>query len=89
MGRRSDSPSPAPLKDAPLLILDEATVHLDVATEASVHEALVAAPAGCTVVVIADRLRLAALADQVIVLEGGRVVEAGDRTNCSAAAFAG
>jgi ATP-binding cassette, subfamily C, bacterial CydD len=65
------------LKDAPLLILDEATVHLDAAIEALVHEALERLRHGRTVVIIAHRLRLATLADQVIVLDGGRAVDVG------------
>ncbi len=65
------------LKDAPLLILDEATAHLDAENAALIRDAVVRLSAGRTVVIIAHRLELAAMADQVIVLEQGCVVESG------------
>jgi len=65
------------LKDAPLLLLDEATAHLDAENARLIRDAIARLSAGRTVVSIAHRLELAASADQVIVLEEGRVVEMG------------
>jgi ATP-binding cassette subfamily C protein CydD len=65
------------LKDAPILILDEASASLDAAGEAAVIEALARLMSGRTVFVIAHRLELAAAADEVAVMEAGTVVEAG------------
>jgi len=65
------------LKDAPLLILDEATANLDPASERKVLEALERLMRGRTVLYIAHRLNTVRLADRILVLEGGRVVEAG------------
>ena len=65
------------LKDAPLLILDEATSNLDAASEDALQEALPRLMHGRTVLIIAHRLRLAFAADQVAVLDRGRVIETG------------
>lgn len=65
------------LKDAPLLLLDEATAHLDAENARLIRDAIARLTTGRTVVSIAHRLELAASADQVIVLEQGRVVEMG------------
>lgn len=65
------------LKDAPLLILDEATAHLDAENARLIRDAIAHLTAGRTVVSIAHRLELAASADQVIVLNQGRVVATG------------
>jgi ABC-type multidrug transport system fused ATPase/permease subunit len=65
------------IADPQLLILDEATSHLDVVTEAKVQRALRRLRRGRTTVLIAHRLSSAADADQVAVVEDGRVVEAG------------
>jgi thiol reductant ABC exporter CydD subunit len=65
------------LRDAPILILDEATSHLDEATQDAVLEHLALARRDRTVVLIAHRLEVARLADVVAVMEGGRVVEIG------------
>jgi ATP-binding cassette subfamily C protein CydD len=65
------------LRDAPLLVLDEATSHQDEASEQAIHEAIERLSTGRTVLVIAHRLRLAERAHQVVVLEAGRVVESG------------
>ncbi len=65
------------LKDAPLLILDEATVHLDADNEALVQDALRRLMHGRTVLLIAHRLTMAYEADQIVVFEEGRAVEAG------------
>jgi ATP-binding cassette, subfamily C, bacterial CydD len=65
------------LKDAPFLILDEATSHLDAASEALLQDALDRLLRGRTVLIIAHRLQLAYTADQVVVLQQGRAVETG------------
>ena len=65
------------LADPALLILDEATSNLDVVTEARVQQALRRLRQGRTTVVIAHRLSTATEADQVAVIENGRVVEDG------------
>jgi ABC-type multidrug transport system fused ATPase/permease subunit len=65
------------LRGAPLLVLDEATSYQDETSEAAIAEALARLSMGRTVLVIAHRLRLAERADEVVVLEAGRVVESG------------
>jgi ABC-type multidrug transport system fused ATPase/permease subunit len=60
-----------------VVILDEATAHLDSTSEAAVQAALGEALSGRTSVVIAHRLSTIRSADQILVLEGGRVVERG------------
>jgi ATP-binding cassette, subfamily B, bacterial len=65
------------IADPALLILDEATSNLDVVTEARVQRALRRLRQGRTTIVIAHRLTTVAEADQVAVIEDGRVVEAG------------
>jgi ATP-binding cassette subfamily C protein CydD len=66
------------LKDAPFLILDEATSHLDSASEAAIQDALTGLMRGRTVLIIAHRLKLVYSADRVAVLDRGRVIEVGD-----------
>ena len=65
------------LKDAPVLILDEATSHLDVVNERAVHDALERLARDRTTFIIAHRLSTVSRADQIVVLDEGRVVEAG------------
>jgi ATP-binding cassette subfamily B protein len=65
------------LKDAPVLILDEATSSLDSITEQAIQEALDAAMRGKTVLVVAHRLSTIAHLDRVLVFEGKRIVEDG------------
>ena len=63
-----------------VVILDEATAHLDSTSEAAVQAALTEALAGRTAVVIAHRLSTVRAADLILVIEGGRVVERGTHT---------
>ncbi len=65
------------LKDAPIILLDEATASLDVENETLIQSALSRLIADKTVLVIAHRMRTVAGADQVIVLSGGNVAESG------------
>lgn len=65
------------LKDPPILILDEATSALDSRTEADILATLQAIERGRTTLVIAHRLSTIAHADQIVVLDGGHVVERG------------
>jgi ATP-binding cassette subfamily C protein CydCD len=66
------------LKDAPILILDEATSHLDAVSEAAVRRALEDLMHRRTTVVIAHRLSTVRNADVIVVLDRGRVVQTGD-----------
>ena len=65
------------LKDAPILILDEATSQLDTESEALVQKALGNLMRGRTTLVIAHRLSTVMGADRIVVMEGGRIVEQG------------
>ena len=60
-----------------VVVLDEATAHLDSTSEAAVQEALVEALEGRTAVVIAHRLSTIRAADLILVVEDGRIVERG------------
>ena len=65
------------LKDAPVVLLDEATASLDVENESAVQTALSRLLRGKTVLVIAHRMRTVAGADHIVVLEDGHVVQQG------------
>jgi len=65
------------LKDAPVLILDEATSHLDAVNEQAIHAALERLQASRTTLVIAHRLSTVRDADHIVVLDRGEVVEVG------------
>ena len=65
------------LKDAPFLILDEATSHLDALSENTVHKALDLLKTNRTTIIIAHRLSTTSNADQIIVLNKGSMVETG------------
>ena len=65
------------LKDAPIILLDEATASLDAENETKVQAALSALIGGKTVMVIAHRMRTVVQADKIIVLDRGSVVEEG------------
>ena len=67
----------AMLKNPPLLLLDEATSALDAESERMVQAALDAAMRGRTTIVIAHRLATVLRADRIVVMEGGRIVDAG------------
>ena len=65
------------LRDPPILVLDEATSAVDNETEAAIQRSLAAATRGRTSLVIAHRLSTVRHADQIVVLDQGRVVEQG------------
>lgn len=65
------------LKDAPILILDEATSHLDAESESKVQQALERLMRGRTTLVIAHRLATVTRADRIVVLDRGRIVDQG------------
>ena len=65
------------LRDAPILILDEATSNLDSASEAEVQSALEGLMRGKTTLVVAHRLSTVRSADRIVVLREGRIVEQG------------
>ena len=65
------------LRDAPILVLDEPTTGLDSVAEQTVMEALERAVAGRTTLIIAHRMTTVRLADRIVVLDRGRIVEEG------------
>mgnify|MGYP000336788099 FL=1 len=66
------------LKDAPVILLDEATASLDVDNETQIQEAISKLVSGKTVLVIAHRMRTIEAADQIVVLDKGVVAESGN-----------
>jgi thiol reductant ABC exporter CydD subunit len=67
----------AVLQDAPIVLLDEATSHVDAESEATIQQALERLTAHKTVLIIAHRLSTVRQADRILVLEQGRIVEQG------------
>lgn len=65
------------LKDAPIILLDEATASLDPENEVLVQKAIAKLVEGKTVIMIAHRLRTVVDADQILVMENGKLVESG------------
>ncbi|MCB0061714.1 MAG: ABC transporter ATP-binding protein [Caldilineaceae bacterium] len=74
----------AVLKNAPILILDEATSAVDTETEQLIQEALERLMVGRTTVMIAHRLSTIRKADQIVVLDDGRIAEAGNHAQLMA-----
>ena len=72
------------LKDAPIVLLDEATASLDVENETKVQEALSRLLEGKTVLVIAHRMRTVEAADKIVVLADGKVAEQGSPSELTA-----
>jgi ATP-binding cassette subfamily B protein len=69
------------LKDAPIIILDEATAYTDAENEAKIQAAFAELTVGKTVLVIAHRLSTIQQADQILVVEDGSIVESGGHEN--------
>ncbi len=67
----------AVLKNAPILVLDEATASIDPVTENAIQDAISRLAAGRTLIVIAHKLKLAAQADHILVLDQGEIVAQG------------
>ena len=73
------------LQDAPVLVLDEATAQADPASERDIHQALSRLAAGRTVIIIAHRLSTIRDADQILVVDAGRISERGTHEELLAA----
>ena len=65
------------LKDAPIVILDEATANVDPENERDLQRAIAELTRSKTVIMIAHRLKTVRDADQIVVLDGGRIVQRG------------
>ncbi|WP_312492178.1 ABC transporter ATP-binding protein [Pseudomonas cremoris] len=72
------------LKGAPILLVDEATAALDAENQAAVAEALARLRGQCTLIVIAHQLSTVAMADQIVVLDEGQIVEQGTPASLAA-----
>ena len=72
------------MKDAPIVILDEATSSVDPENEHELMAAIGELAAGRTLISIAHRLNTVRTADQIVVLDGGRVVQRGDHARLMA-----
>lgn len=72
------------LKDAPIILLDEATASLDVENETFIQESLSRLVKDKTVIIIAHRMRTVASADKIVVLKEGRVAECGTPADLTA-----
>jgi ATP-binding cassette subfamily B protein len=72
------------LKDAPIILLDEATASLDVENETFIQESLSRLVQGKTVIIIAHRMRTVAGADKIVVLKEGKVAECGSPAELTA-----
>ncbi|MCA1054018.1 ABC transporter ATP-binding protein/permease [Rossellomorea aquimaris] len=68
------------LKDAPILILDEASSALDPITETKINEAVLRAGKNQTIIIVSHRLSTVLAADNIVVLEHGKIVESGKHT---------
>jgi ATP-binding cassette subfamily B protein len=69
------------LADPRILVLDDATSSVDASTENEIKQALRDVMAGRTTIVIAHRLSTIALADEIVVLDAGRIVARGDHAH--------
>lgn len=65
------------MKDAPIVILDEATASMDPENEHLIQEAINELVAGKTLIIIAHRLKTIEQADQILVLDNGKLVQKG------------
>jgi ATP-binding cassette subfamily C protein CydD len=72
------------LKDAPLVLLDEPTAHLDPKTEWAMQESIARLLARRTVIVVAHRLSTVKQANRIVVMEDGKIVEQGTHTELMA-----
>ena len=79
------------LKNSPILVLDEATSAVDQATESQIKSALAEAMKGRTVLLVAHRHSTIQMADRILVLEAGKIVESGtyDELVAAGGAFCG
>ena len=68
------------LRKSPIVILDEATASVDVETEQQIQSAITGISGSCTIIVIAHRLSTIRNADQILVIENGRITEQGTHT---------
>lgn len=73
------------LKDAPIVVLDEATAFADPENEVLIQKALATLTKGRTIIMIAHRLSTVVGADQILVLDGGRLIEQGTHAQLAAA----